>query len=114
MKNNESFFELFKFIINVIIDKYIFLREILITNYLGILSLIISKLKEKNINKIIEYDFSELLILLMNHYLINTTNNLNKNYSKYNDKEYIGILFELIGNIISINPIKYVIDFFLK
>ena len=111
-ENYESFFELFKSIINIISDKKIFLREILITNYLEILSLIITKLKEKNINKINEYDFTDLLFLLINDYLINTKNNINRNYSKYNDKEYIGTLFELIENIISINPIKYLFYFF--
>ena len=111
-ENYESFFELFKSIINIISDKNIFLKEILITNYLEILSLIITKLKEMNINKIKEYDFSGILLLLMNDCLINTKKNLNRNYSKYNGQEYIGTLFELIESIISINPIKYLFYFF--
>ena len=108
----DSLFEFLKSIINIISDKKVFLREVMITNYLEILSLVMDKLKEVNSKLLYEYDFDNLLLLLINNCLINTKNNFNKNYSKYNDKEYIGTLFELIEKIISINPNKYIFTFF--
>ena len=80
----DSLFEFLKSIINIISDKKVFLREVMITNYLEILSLVMDKLKEVNSKLLYEYDFDNLLLLLINNCLINTKNNFNKNYSKYN------------------------------
>ena len=107
-----SLFEFMKSIINIISDNKIFLREVMITNYLEVLSLIITKLKEKDSKSLYEYDFDNIIILLINNYLINTKNNTNISYSKYNDRDYICTLFELIDTIISINPNKYLFTFF--
>ena len=112
-EDNDKLFNLFKSVIGIITEQKEFLREILITDYLEILSIIISKLKLMDNKSFKEYDFSGLLMLLINDYLINTTKkSFIKNYSRYNDKEYIGTLFELIENIISINPNKNIFTFF--
>ena len=108
--DDNSVFNLFKSIINIISNEKSLLRELLITDYLEVLSLLINKLKETNNKSFYEYDFNDLLTLLINNYLINTKKN--NNYSKYNDRDYISTLFELINNIISINPNKYVFTFF--
>ena len=105
-------FNLFKSLVEIISNKNIFLRELLITNYLEILTLVISKLKEINNKSIYEFDFNNLLSLLINNYLINTKNHSNKIYSKNNDPEYVGTLFALIEKIMSIDPIKYLFYFF--
>ena len=110
--NNSKLFDIFKSIINIITNTNIILLDILITEYLELLSLIIKKLKEANYDSLYEYDFNNLLLLIISVYLINTTNNKNKIYSRYTDLEYIDSLFGLIKTIISIDPNKYIFTFF--
>ena len=110
--DDKFLFNLFKSLVEIISNKTIYLRELLITNYLEILSLVISKLKEINNKSIYEYDFNNLLSLLINNYLINTKNYSNKIYSKNNSPEYVGTLFALIEKIISVDPNKYIFSFF--
>ena len=111
-KDDNSLFNIFKSIIDLINNNKIELREFLLTNYMEILSLIIAKLKEINNKDLSEYDFNDFITLLINKFLITTKNNLNNNYPKYNDREYISILFELINTIISLDPNKYLFTFF--
>ena len=110
--NDNSLFTIFKSIIDLIYNNKIELREFLLTNYLEILSLIIEKLKEMENKSLSEYDFNDSISLLINKFLITTKDNLNTNYSKFNDREYISTLFELINTIISLDPNKYLFTFF--
>ena len=111
-KDDNSLFNIFKSIIDLVNNNKIELREFLLTNYLEILSLIIAKLKEIDNKSLLEYDFNDFITLLINKFLITTKNNLNNNYPKYNDREYISTLFELINTIISLDPNKYLFTFF--
>ena len=99
-------------IIGIITNEKIFLRGILVTDYLEILSLIITKLKGLNNNTLNEYDFSDFLNILIDDFLINKNDFFKRNYSKNDDREYIGTLFDLIRNIISIKPNEYLFTFF--
>ena len=110
--NNDKLFDIFKSILKIITNQNIFLLDILITEYLEILSLIITKLKEANYNSLYEYNFNDLLLLIITDYLIISNNSKNKIYSRYNDSEYIDSLFGFIKNIISIEPNKYIFTFF--
>ena len=112
--NNNKLFDLFKSLIEIITNKNILLIDILISEYLELINLIIEKLKEANYKQLYEYDFNNLLLLLINDYIISTKNNANKTYSKYYNLEYTEALFEVIKSIISIDPNKYIFSFFIN
>jgi hypothetical protein len=78
-KDDNSLFNIFKSIIDLINNNKIELREFLLTNYMEILSLIISKLKEVDNKSLLEYDFNDFITLIINKFLITTKNNLNNN-----------------------------------
>ena len=114
IKNNDNFlFDIMEKIINIIKNEEIHLNEELVANYLKSLCLIISKLKEINNEIIYNYDLSNFLSILINDFLIISPLEKNKEfYSNYNDIDYISYLFDLLTKIISINPIKYIFQFF--
>ena len=86
--DDNSLTSLFNCIIDIISNKDLLLKEFLITSYLEILSLIIKHLRVIDFKSLSEYDFTNLIILLINNYIIKSNND--NNYSKYNDLEYIG------------------------
>ena len=113
--NNENYLvDILKNIINIIINNEIHLNEELITNYLKLLHLIISKVNSLNNKTLNEIDFSSVFTILINNFLIISPISENKNelYSNNNSQDYIDYLFDLINIIIEINPQKYLLEFF--
>ena len=113
--NNENYLvDILKNIINKEINNEIHLNEELITNYLKLLHLIISKLNSLNNKTLNEIDFSSVFTILINNFLIISPMSENKNelYSNNNSQDYIDYLFDLINIIIEINPQKYLLEFF--
>jgi len=112
--NSDNFLiETIKNIINIITNSELQLFEGLIINYFKLLCLTISRLKELNNKSIYNFDFSNLLSNLINNFFINSINNNEKEfYTKYNNNNYISYLFDLINKIISVNPQKYIFEFF--
>ena len=108
--DDKSLTSLFNSIIDIISNKDLLLKEYLITSYLEILTLVIKQLRYIDFKFLEEYDFSNLLIILINNYIIKS--NTNNTYSKNNDIEYISKIFELIYEIIIVDPDKYILKFF--
>ena len=118
---NDQNYELFTKIINLLFDEKIELLPHLITGYLGIIKKIIITLRDSKYQKILEYDFESLINKLIKNFLIiyekdennKIINVLNfKKYSKISELNYIQNIYNLIIEIISFNPEKYIKLFF--
>ena len=120
---NDKIFELYEKIMKLILDKNIELKEHLLTGYLNIIKEILTILKNENYEKLYQYDFECLINTIIKDFLIiydkdengkiNEIENL-KNYAVYSDTDYVSYIYQILYIIISLNPDKYLKQFFLN
>ena len=121
--DNEKIFSVFENLIKIILDKNIELKKDLLIGYLNIIKESLTNLKSENYDKIYSYDLEFLIQEIIKEFLIifdkDEDNNIieinnSKKYSKYSSSLFIIYTFQIIKEIISINPEKYLKIFFLN
>ena len=120
---NEKIFSVFESLIKIIFVKNIELKKDLLIGYLNIIKESLTILKNENFDKLYSYDFEFLIQEIIKEFLIifdkdeqNQIIEINtlKKYSKYASSYFIIYIFQILKEIISINPEKYFKTFFLN
>ena len=120
---NDKIFSLYENLMKLILDKNIQLKEYLLTGYLNIIKEILTILKNEKYNKLYEYDFEPLLQKIIQEFIITpdkdekgqiTEIDKLQNYSRYSETDYVSYIFQILTQIISLKPEKYLKIFFLN
>ena len=114
---NDEMFELFEYILNIILDNNIIIKNIMIEGYLYVLNKILNILKENKYEHIFKYNFDNLISKFINGYLIKfETDKINiiteLDNSDDNNNFIIITIYEILSLIIELNPEKYIQFFF--
>ena len=114
--NNDEIFDLFKYILSIILDKNIIIQKNIIGGYLEIINKIINILKNNKYEKIFNYNFDNLIFKFISEYLITFEKDKNiliKELNNIDDSYFIIMpIYKILSSIIEINPEKYILTIF--
>ena len=112
----DKLYELFEYILNIILDNNINLQKKVIEGYLNSIYTILNLLKEHKYEKIYEYNFQKLISKFINDYLITFEKDkfqIINNLDNYDVNYFLKItIYDILTIIIELNPEKNISLFF--